>query len=221
MAENENTKTPEEMKEEEILKEEAPQEETAPEQTSEEAEETAAEASEEAASEEEASEEEKGSEGFKGFFKKKGDKEKAALKEQVASLEDRVRRQMAEFDNYRKRTDKEKESMFSMGERSVIEKMLPILDNFERGLAALPEEEKGSSFADGMDKILKQFVKQLEDLGVKPIEAVGKEFDPAYHNAVMQVESEEYEEGVVVQEFQKGYMYKDTVLRHSMVTVAK
>lgn len=221
MAENENTKTPEEMKEEEILKEEAPQEETAPEQTSEEAEETAAEASEEAASEEEASEEEKGSEGFKGFFKKKGDKEKAALKEQVAALEDRVRRQMAEFDNYRKRTDKEKESMFSMGERSVIEKMLPILDNFERGLAALPEEEKGSSFADGMDKILKQFVKQLEDLGVKPIEAVGKEFDPAYHNAVMQVESEEYEEGVVVQEFQKGYMYKDTVLRHSMVTVAK
>ena len=221
MAENENTKTPEEMKEEEILKEEAPQEETAPEQTSEEAEETAAEASEEAASEEEASEEEKGGEGFKGFFKKKGDKEKAALKEQVASLEDRVRRQMAEFDNYRKRTDKEKESMFSMGERSVIEKMLPILDNFERGLAALPEEEKGSSFADGMDKILKQFVKQLEDLGVKPIEAVGKEFDPAYHNAVMQVESEEYEEGVVVQEFQKGYMYKDTVLRHSMVTVAK
>ena len=221
MAENENTKTPEEMKEEEILKEEAPQEETAPEQTSEEAEETAAEASEEAASEEEASEEEKGSEGFKGFFKKKGDKEKVALKEQVASLEDRVRRQMAEFDNYRKRTDKEKESMFSMGERSVIEKMLPILDNFERGLAALPEEEKGSSFADGMDKILKQFTKQLEDLGVKPIEAVGKEFDPAYHNAVMQVESEEYEEGVVVQEFQKGYMYKDTVLRHSMVTVAK
>ena len=181
MAENENTKTPEEMKEEEILKEEAPQEETAPEQTSEEAEETAAEAPEETASEEEASEEEKGSEGFKGFFKKKGDKEKAALKEQVASLEDRVRRQMAEFDNYRKRTDKEKESMFSMGERSVIEKMLPILDNFERGLAALPEEEKGSSFADGMDKILKQFTKQLEDLGVKPIEAVGKEFDPAYH----------------------------------------
>ena len=226
MAENENTRTPEEMKEEEILKEEvlkeeAAGEEEAPEQTSEEAKETAAEASEEAASEEEASEEEKGSEGFKGFFKKKGDKEKAALKEQVASLEDRVRRQMAEFDNFRKRTDKEKESMFSMGERSVIEKMLPILDNFERGLAALPEEEKGSSFADGMDKILKQFTKQLEDLGVKPIEAVGKEFDPAYHNAVMQVESEEYEEGVVVQEFQKGYMYKDTVLRHSMVTVAK
>ena len=219
MAENENTKTPEEMKEEEILKEEAPQEETAPEQTSEEAEETAAEAPEETASEEEASEEEKGSEGFKGFFKKKGDKEKAALKEQVASLEDRVRRQMAEFDNYRKRTDKEKESMFSMGERSVIEKMLPILDNFERGLAALPEEEKGSSFADGMDKILKQFTKQLEDLGVKPIEAVGKEFDPNFHNAVMQVESDELESGVVAQEFQKGYTYHDTVIRHSMVGV--
>lgn len=222
MAENENTKTPEEMKEEEILKEEAPAEEEAVEETPEETEEAAAgeQESEEKAPEEE-TEEEKGSEGFKGFFKKKGDKEKAALKEQVAALEDRVRRQMAEFDNFRKRTDKEKESMFSMGERSVIEKMLPILDNFERGLAAVPEEEKGGSFADGMDKILKQFVKQLEDLGVKPIEAVGKEFDPAYHNAVMQVESEEYEEGVVVQEFQKGYMYKDTVLRHSMVTVAK
>ena len=222
MAENENTKTPEEMKEEEILKEEAPAEEEAVEETPEETEEAAAgeQESEEKVPEEE-TEEEKASEGFKGFFKKKGDKEKAALKEQVAALEDRVRRQMAEFDNYRKRTDKEKESMFSMGERSVIEKMLPILDNFERGLAAVPEEEKGGSFADGMDKILKQFVKQLEDLGVKPIEAVGKEFDPAYHNAVMQVESEEYEEGVVVQEFQKGYMYKDTVLRHSMVTVAK
>ena len=222
MAENENTKTPEEMKEEEILKEEAPAEEEAVEETTEETEEAAAgeQESEEKGPEEE-TEEEKASEGFKGFFKKKGDKEKAALKEQVAALEDRVRRQMAEFDNYRKRTDKEKESMFSMGERSVIEKMLPILDNFERGLAAVPEEEKGGSFADGMDKILKQFVKQLEDLGVKPIEAVGKEFDPAYHNAVMQVESEEYEEGVVVQEFQKGYMYKDTVLRHSMVTVAK
>jgi molecular chaperone GrpE len=230
MAENENTNTPEEMTEEEILKEEAPLEEETPEKAPEEtreepAEESGEKAAGETASEETASEEEtgdeKGSEGFKGFFKKKSDKEKAALKEQVAALEDRVRRQMAEFDNYRKRTDKEKESMFSMGERSVIEKMLPILDNFERGLAAVPEEEKGGSFADGMDKILKQFVKQLEDLGVKPIEAVGKEFDPAYHNAVMQVESEEYEEGVVVQEFQKGYMYKDTVLRHSMVTVAK
>ncbi len=219
MADKENVKTPEEMQEEEIRKEEMPAEENAPEQTSRE-EQEAAEESEEKGSEEESGEE-KGSEGFKGFFKKKGDKEKAALKEQIASLEDRVRRQMAEFDNFRKRTDKEKESMFSMGERNVIEKMLPILDNFERGLAAIPEEEKGSSFADGMDKICKQFVKQLEDLGVKPIEAVGKEFDPAFHNAVMQVESEEYEEGVVVQEFQKGYMYKDTVLRHSMVTVAK
>ena len=219
MAEKENVKTHEEMQEEEIQKEEMPAEENAPEQASRE-EQEAAEESEEKGSEEESGEE-KGSEGFKGFFKKKGDKEKAALKEQIASLEDRVRRQMAEFDNFRKRTDKEKESMFSMGERNVIEKMLPILDNFERGLAAIPEEEKGSSFADGMDKICKQFVKQLEDLGVKPIEAVGKEFDPAFHNAVMQVESEEYEEGVVVQEFQKGYMYKDTVLRHSMVTVAK
>ena len=228
MADNDKVVSPEEVQEEESVKEEAAEKETAAEETQakEAAEkETAAESagetqepSEEPAGESEA--EEKG-EGFKGFFKKKGDKEKAALKEQVASLEDRVRRQMAEFDNFRKRTEKEKESMFSMGERSVIEKMLPIVDNFERGLAAVPAEEKESSFADGMDKIYRQLLKQLEDLGVKPIEAVGKEFDPAFHNAVMQVESEEYEEGTVVQEFQKGYMYKDSVLRHSMVTVAK
>ena len=128
---------------------------------------------------------------------------------------------MAEFDNYRKRTDKEKETMFSMGERSVIEKLLPTVDNFERGLAALTEEEKQTPFADGMDKIYRQLIKQLEDLGVKPIEAVGQEFNPDYHNAVMQVESEEFEEGIVAQEFQKGYLYHDSVLRHSMVAVAK
>lgn len=143
------------------------------------------------------------------------------MKEKIASLEDRVRRQMAEFDNYRKRTDKEKETMFSMGERSVIEKLLPTVDNFERGLAALTEEEKQTPFADGMDKIYRQLIKQLEDLGVKPIEAVGQEFNPDYHNAVMQVESEEFEEGIVAQEFQKGYLYHDSVLRHSMVAVAK
>ena len=145
-------------------------------------------------------------------------KEKA-LKDKITALEDKVKRQMAEFDNFRKRTSKEKEQMFSMGERSVIEKMLPVVDNFERGLAAVPEAEKGSAIASGMEMIYKQMMKQLEDLGVKPIEAVGKEFDPNFHNAVMQVESDELESGVVAQEFQKGYTYHDTVIRHSMVGV--
>ena len=145
-------------------------------------------------------------------------KEKA-LRDKITTLEDKVKRQMAEFDNFRKRTSKEKEQMFSMGERSVIEKMLPVVDNFERGLAAVPEAEKGSAIASGMEMIYKQMMKQLEDLGVKPIEAVGKEFDPNFHNAVMQVESDELETGIVAQEFQKGYTYHDTVIRHSMVGV--
>ena len=149
-----------------------------------------------------------------------GAKEKA-LKDKVTALEDRVLRQMAEFENFRKRTTKEKEQMFSMGEKNVIEKMLPVVDNFERGLAAIPEEEKGGALASGMEMIYKQLYKQLEDLGVKPIEAVGKEFDPNFHNAVMQVESEEYESGVVAQEFQKGYKYHDTVIRYSMVGVVQ
>ena len=144
-----------------------------------------------------------------------------AMQDKVAALEDKVKRQMAEFDNFRKRTAKEKEQMFSMGERNVIEKMLPVVDNFERGLAAVPEEEKESPLASGMEMIYKQLFKQLEDLGVKPIEAVGKEFDPNYHNAVMQVESDEYESGVVAQEFLKGYTYHDTVIRHSMVRVVQ
>ena len=145
-------------------------------------------------------------------------KEKA-LRDKITSLEDKVKRQMAEFDNFRKRTTKEKEHMFSMGEKSVIEKMLPVVDNFERGLAAVPEAEKGGALASGMEMIYKQMMKQLEDLGVKPIEAVGKEFDPNFHNAVMQVESDELETGIVAQEFQKGYTYHDTVIRHSMVGV--
>ena len=149
-----------------------------------------------------------------------GAKEKA-LKDKVTALEDRVLRQMAEFENFRKRTTKEKEQMFSMGEKNVIEKILPVVDNFERGLATIPEEEKGTPVASGMEMIYKQLTKVLEDLGVKPIEAVGKEFDPNFHNAVMQVESEEYESGVVAQEFIKGYMYRDTVIRHSMVGVAR
>ncbi len=151
----------------------------------------------------------------------KEDRETAALLEKVAALQDRAKRQLAEFDNFRKRTDKEKEQMFSMGERSVIEKILPVVDNFERGLQTVPESEKENPLASGMEMIYKQLVKQLEDLGVTPIEAIGKEFDQNFFNAVMQVESEEFESGVVAQEFQKGYMYHDTVLRHSMVAVAK
>ena len=149
-----------------------------------------------------------------------GSKEKA-FQDKVAALEDKVKRQMAEFDNFRKRTAKEKEQMFSMGEKSVIEKMLPVVDNFERGLAAVPENEKDSAIVSGMEMVYKQLMKQLEDLGVKPIEAVGKEFDPNFHNAVMQVESDEFETGIVAQEFQKGYTYHDMVVRHSMVGVVR
>ena len=143
------------------------------------------------------------------------------LQKKVAALEDRVLRQMAEFENFRKRTTKEKEQMFSMGEKNVVEKILPVVDNFERGLASIPEDEKDDAIASGMEMIYKQLKKVLEDLGVKEIDAVGKQFDPNFHNAVMQVESEEYESGVVAQEFIKGYMYHDTVIRHSMVGVAQ
>ena len=150
--------------------------------------------------------------------KAKADKKQEAFKEKIEELEDRVKRQMAEFDNFRKRTEKEKSQMFETGAKSVIEKILPVVDNFERGLAAVTEEEKGG-FADGMNMIYKQLMTELESIGVKPIEAVGQEFDPDFHNAVMQVESEEYESGIVAQELQKGYTYRDSVVRHSMVAV--
>ena len=126
---------------------------------------------------------------------------------------------MAEFDNFRKRTEKEKSAMFETGAKSVIEKILPVVDNFERGLAAVPESEKGDAFVQGMEMIYKQILTELESIDVKPIEAVGKEFDPELHNAVMQVESEEYETGIVAQELQKGYTYRGSVVRHSMVAV--
>ena len=126
---------------------------------------------------------------------------------------------MAEFDNFRKRTEKEKAQMFDMGARTIIEKILPVIDNFERGLAAVPEEQKDDAFVIGMDKVYKQMLTELDAIGVKPIEALGKEFDPDLHNAVMQVESKEYEPGTVAQELQKGYTYKDNVVRHSMVAV--
>lgn len=137
----------------------------------------------------------------------------------IEELEDKVKRQLAEFDNFRKRTDKEKETMFEAGAKSVIEKILPVVDNFERGLASIPEEEKGSAHAEGMMMIYKQLMGELEKLDVKPIEAVGKEFNPELHNAVMQCESDEYESGIVAQELQKGYTYRDSVIRHSMVAV--
>ena len=151
--------------------------------------------------------------------KAKAEKKQDALKEKVEELEDKVKRQMAEFDNFRKRSEKEKNAMFETGEKSVIEKILPVVDNFERGLATIPEEEKGSPFAEGMEMIYRQLIGELEKMEVKPIPAVGEEFDPALHNAVMQVESDEYESGVIAQELQKGYTYRDSVVRHSMVAV--
>ena len=156
----------------------------------------------------------------KKIFGKK-DKKKDKAQEKIEELEDKVKRQLAEFENFRNRSEQEKTAMFETGARSVIEKMLPVIDNFERGLAMIPEEEKDTPFADGMNKIYKQMVTELDGLGVKPIEAVGKEFDPNLHNAVMQVESDEYESGVIAQELQKGYTYHDTVVRHSMVAVVQ
>ncbi|MEI3340549.1 MAG: nucleotide exchange factor GrpE [Eubacterium sp.] len=153
-----------------------------------------------------------------GFFRKKEKKDKKD--EKIEELNDKVRRQMAEFDNFRKRTEKEKAQMFETGARSIIEKLLPVVDNFERGLAAIPEEEKGNPFAEGMEKIYKQMMTMLEDAGVKPIEAEGKEFDPNLHNAVMHVDDESFGENIVAEELQKGYMYRETVVRHSMVKVA-
>ena len=164
------------------------------------------------------SEEVKG-EGKKLFGKKEKKKDKS--QEKIEELEDKVKRQLAEFENFRNRTEREKATMFETGAKSVIEKILPVIDNFERGLMTVPEEDKESPFVDGMNKIYKQMVTELESIGVKPIEAVGLEFDPNLHNAVMQVESEEYESGVVAQELLKGYTYHDTVVRHSMVAVVQ
>ena len=153
----------------------------------------------------------------KSFF---GKKKKDKKDQQIEELTDRVQRQMAEFDNFRKRSEKDKAAMYEIGAKSVVEKILPTIDNFERGFAALTQEQKAEPFADGMDKVYRQMMTTLEEIGVKPIEAVGKEFDPNFHNAVMHVEDEEAGENIVVEEFQKGYMYRDSVVRHSMVKVA-
>lgn len=223
MAENKDEMLEEEKEKEttaEHVAEEAtePAEENSPGETAETSvEEAAEEASGEEADGEDAEEAagEKDGGAKKGFFKKKKDKKD----EQIEELTDQVKRQMAEFDNFRKRTEKEKAQMYDMGARSIVEKILPVIDNFERGLAGVPEEQKEDAFVVGMDKIYRQMLTELETIGVTPIEALGKEFDPEYHNAVMQVESEEFDSGVVAQELQKGYMYKDSVVRHSMVAV--
>ncbi len=151
----------------------------------------------------------------------KQDKKEEAYKEKIEQLEDRVMRQMAEFENFRKRTDREKQSMFETGAKSVLEKILPVVDNFERGLATVAPENMEDPFVDGMNRVYKQLMTELDNMGVKPIEAVGCEFNPNLHNAVMQVESEEYESGVVAQELLKGYTYHDSVVRHSMVAVVE
>ena len=156
----------------------------------------------------------------KGFFGKKKEK-KDKKDEQIAELTDKVKRQLAEFENFRNRTEKEKSQMYMVGARDVIEKLLPVVDNFERGLKSIPEDQKDGPVASGMEMIYKQLITVLTDLGVTPIEAVGQEFNPDFHNAVMQAPSEDYESGVITQELQKGYLYKEKVVRHSMVVVAE
>ena len=179
--------------------------------------ETAAEETKETVAEEKDTKKEEKSEKKGAFGKKKKDKKD----EQIEELNDKLKRQMAEFDNFRKRTEKEKTQMYDMGAKSIIEKILPVIDNFERGLAAVPEEQREDAFVVGMDKVYRQMLTELDASGVKPIEAVGQEFDPNFHNAVMQVENDELESGTVAQELQKGYMYKDSVVRHSMVSVVQ
>ena len=179
---------------------------------------------EEAKTEEVSEEQEAGTEdqteekASKKFFGKKDKKDKKD--EKIEELTDRLTRQMAEFDNFRKRSEKEKSQMYEIGAKDIIEKILPVVDNFERGLGSVPEEEKNAPFVEGMEKIYKQLMTTLESVGVKPIEAVGQEFNPDFHNAVMHVEDEGLGENIIAEEFQKGYMYRESVVRHSMVKVA-
>lgn len=205
------------IQEEELQREEAEAEETGQEEPEAEAGEEQ-DAGEEAPGDpqEQKEQKEKPERSFLGKKKKKKDPKE----EKIEELEDRVKRQMAEFDNFRKRTEKEKSHMYEVGARDVIEKILPVVDNFERGLAAVPEEERINPVIEGMDKIYKQLMTVLTDLGVAPIDAAGQEFDPNLHNAVMHIEDEELGENIVAEEFQKGYTYKETVIRHSMVKVA-
>ena len=213
--ENKMTQDAEEVKEE-VPAEEAPDtdsvEETC-EAASEETEEEAGEAAEEETEEAEESQEETQKKSI--FGKKKDKKDKKDTK--IEELTDRLQRTMAEFDNFRKRTEKEKASMYVIGAKEIIEKMLPVVDNFERGLANAPE---GDAFAEGIQMIYKQLMTTFDEMGVKVIETVGQQFDPNLHNAVMHVDDPEQEDNVIVEEFQKGYTYKDFVVRHSMVKVA-
>ena len=218
MAETNNTDVTEELEKDKVVEETVDTEENkAAEESAEETKTEDSAETENAQDTEAASEETDTKEKKDGIFGKKKKKDKKDA--QIEDLNDRLRRQMAEFDNFRKRSEKEKSQMFDMGAKSIIEKVLPIVDNFERGLAAVPEEQKDDAFVTGMDKVYKQLMTEFDSIGVKPIEAVGQEFNPDLHNAVMQVESEEFEPGIVAQELQKGYMYKDTVVRHSMVAV--
>ncbi|MBP3262175.1 MAG: nucleotide exchange factor GrpE [Pseudobutyrivibrio sp.] len=216
----ENKEKMEEFSTEEAVKEAVENAEAMAEENAKAMAEENAEPSEEASAEtanessEESSKEEK--EGKKPFKKK--EKKKDKRDEQIEQLTDRVTRQMAEFENFRRRTDQEKAQMFGNGQKAIVEKILPVVDNFERGLATV--EEGADPFADGMLMIYKQLLTTLEEIGVKPIEAVGQEFNPDFHNAVMHVEDEEVGENIVVEEFQKGYMMNDSVVRHSMVKVA-
>ncbi len=195
-------------------KAEAVEEETVTEESAETAEETAK-------TESEACSEDPEKESPESEKEEKSDKKESDAKDQqIEELNDRVMRQMAEFDNFRKRTEKEKQMMFDTGARSIIEKILPVVDNFERGLAAIPEDQKDDPVSEGMDKIYKQLITTLEEAGVKAIEAVGAEFDPNLHNAVMHIDDESFGENIVAEEFQKGYLYHDSVVRHSMVKVA-
>ena len=209
--ENKQEKSQEDMVKEAV--EEAKKSAAETESAEAEAEETE-ETSKEAGSEEAKEDAEKKT-GKKLFGKKKDKKD-----EKIEELTDKLTRQMAEFDNFRKRTEREKSQMYEIGAKDIIEKILPVIDNFERGLAAVPEESKEDPFVEGMEKIYKQIMTTLEGVGVKPIEAVGQEFNPDFHNAVMHVEDEEAGENIITEEFQKGYMYHDSVVRHSMVKVA-
>lgn len=188
-------------------------EETVEESTEEVVEETVEEAAEETSEETSESTEKK-----KKFFERKPKVD--PRDEKIAELTDRVTRQMAEFDNFRKRTEKEKSAMYEVGAKSIVEKLLPVVDNFERGFLTVAEEDKDDAFVKGMEMVYKQLMTMLESVEVKPIEAVGKEFNPDLHNAVMHVEDEEVGENIVVEEFQKGYTYRDSVVRYSMVKVA-
>lgn len=205
-------KTQEEMVKEAV--EEAKK--AAAEQASEDTETEVSEEETEAVAEETEEATEEGKSGKK-LFGKKNKKDKKD--EKIEELTDRLTRQMAEFDNFRKRTEREKSQMYEIGAKDIIEKILPVVDNFERGLKAA-EENNEDPFIQGMEMVYKQLMTTLESVGVKPIEAVGQEFNPDYHNAVMHVEDEEAEESIVVEEFQKGYLYKENVIRYSMVKVA-